>query len=204
MSGVSKVFLKKRGVRTDRTQNFDVTMGQRKELSEAQKGAIIYGYKHGHSCRKIAETVNCSASAVSACLRRYKTTGSTATKPRSGRPHLFNTPDRNRLKHLVTKNARSRRLHVSAIQALWGKKFNQEVSTPTIRRELQIVGLKNCTARQKPFISPTNMMKRLAWAQAHQHWKVKDWEKVLWSDESTFFQFTQHNHNTRVWRQPSE
>jgi transposase len=177
-------------------------MGHQKELTEDQKGAILYGYQHGHSCRKIAETVNCGASAVSACLRRYKATGSTDTKPRSGRPRLLETPDRNRLKRLVIKNEKTRRLCVGAIQGLWEKKTNQKVSTPTLRRTLHITGLGNRAARQKPFISPDNMVKRLAWARSHQRWTVKDWEKVLWSDESTFTQFQQvHN---RLWREPSE
>jgi len=164
--------------------------------------AILYRYQHGHSCRKIAETVNCGASAVSACLRRYKATGSTDTKPRSGRPRLLETPDHNRLKRLVTKNEKTRRLCVGAIQDLWEKKTNQKVSTPTLRRTLHIAGLGDRVARQKPFISPDNIVKRLAWARSHQHWTVKDWGKVLWSDESTFTQFQQVH--KRVWREPSE
>ncbi|CAI2195544.1 15473_t:CDS:1, partial [Funneliformis geosporum] len=52
-------------------------MGKGKELMEFQKGAILYGHRLSHSCRKIAETVECGSSAVSTCIRRYKATGFT-------------------------------------------------------------------------------------------------------------------------------
>ena len=139
---------------------------------------------------KIAETVNCGASAVSACLRRYKATGSTDKKPRSGRPRPLKTPDCNRLKRLVTKNEKTRRLCVGAIQGLWEKKTNQKVSTLTLRRTLHITGLGNRAARQKPYISPDNMVKRLAWAQSHQRWTVKDWEKVLGATNQPLHNFS--------------
>jgi len=177
-------------------------MGKGKELTESQKGAILYGHQLGHSCRKIAETVGCGPSAVSACIRRYKTTGSTDTKPRSGRPRLFTTPNCNQLKRLVTKK-NNRRKCTREVQALWKEKSGQDASTPTIRRTLHIIGLNNCAARRKPFISPENMVKRLAWAQEHAHWTVQDWKKVLWTDESTFSQF-QQSRTSRVWREPSE
>jgi len=179
-------------------------MVYKKELTAAQRGAILYGHQRGDSCRKIAETVHCSKSAVCNTLKRYTETGSTDSRPRKGRPKLFNTPQRTQLKRLVTNDkTKNRRLCAAGIQALWKKKTTQEASTPTIRRTLHSIGLRNCVTRRKPLISPENMAARLAWCQKYKKWKAKDWGQVLWSDESTFSQF-QQSRSSRVWREPSE
>jgi transposase len=40
--------------------------------------------------------------------------------------------------------------------------------------------------------------KRIAFAKKHQHWTAQDWTKVMFSDESTFQQFTvRHSHVRR-------
>jgi transposase len=47
------------------------------------------------------------------------------------------------------------------------------------------------------------MANRLQWALDHQHWTVCQWRQVMWSDESTFYQF-QQNRLCRVWRETDE
>ena len=41
-------------------------------------------------------------------------------------------------------------------------------------------------ARRKPFLSRANQTKRLQFALERQHWTVKDWSKIVFSDESKF------------------
>jgi hypothetical protein len=44
---------------------------------------------------------------------------------------------------------------------------------------------------------------RLAWARSHQSWKQEDWDRVIWSDESSF-QLIPSGGRVRVWRRKAE
>jgi len=178
-------------------------MGQKKELTEAQRGTIIYCRKRGDSIRCIAETVDCGATTVRATLKRYADTGQIASKKRSGRPPLLNNQDRQRLKRLITTKEKNRRLSRAGVKSLWEAKTGQEISIHTVSRVMHAIGLKNCVARPKPLVSSTNKTARLTWCRNHESWTVQDWRKVLWSDESTFSQF-QQSRTCRVWREPIE
>ena len=57
-------------------------MGKRKELSVAQRGAILYCNQRGDSCRVIAKAVGCHPATVSS-------TGSLASKSRVRCPHMI-------------------------------------------------------------------------------------------------------------------
>ena len=175
-------------------------MKRGKELTKAQRNAILYRIDCGDSYRMIAESVGCSKSTVGDIIKLYNETDSVAPKKRSGRPHLISGNSGNRFKRLVIKN---RQLCTSEVQALWKKKSGQSVSAHTIRRTLYRVGLKNRVARRKPLISASNKAARLAWCLEHASWTKKKWAKVLWSDETSLTQF-QQNRYVRVWRGPKD
>ena len=160
------------------------------ELTKKQRGTIFYCRQRGDSYRKISATVRYGVLTVFDTLKRIDDTGTTDSRPRSGRPPLIESSQRNWLKKLVANDkGKNFRLCTAEIQQLWKKKTGQDVSTRTIGRTLRDVGLKNCLARRKPLISPANKEARLAWYLEHQNWTINDWSKVLWSDESTFSQF---------------
>ena len=60
------------------------------------------------------------------------------------------------------------------------------VSVPTVKRRLQDSGLHGRIAKKKPYLRLANKKKRLRWAKEHRHWTLKDWKKVLCTDESKF------------------
>jgi hypothetical protein len=55
----------------------------------------------------------------------------------------------------------------------------------TLMNRLHQRGYYRCTACQKPYLTPAQVIGRLLWALAHCFWTV-EWLKVLWSDEVTF------------------
>jgi transposase len=178
-------------------------MGCKKELTSAQRGTIFYLNKRGESCRSIAKAVGCGSSTVFDTLKRYGATGSTESRPRSGRPPVVTTNQRRQLKRLVTSKTQNRRLCTAGVQELWKKKSGKDISVRTVGRALRSTGLRNCVARKKPLVSTENQAKRLAWCHKYAHWTTNNWSKVLWSDEATFSQF-EANRNSRVWREPDE
>ena len=58
-------------------------------------------------------------------------------------------------------------------------------------------------AVRKPLLRSVNKQKRLKWAKEHEKWTVKQWKKVLWTDESKFQLFGQ-NRRVFVRRQNGE
>lgn len=63
------------------------------------------------------------------------------------------------------------------------------ISESTVRRRLQAGGLHGRRPAKKPFISVKNRKARLEFAKKHLHWTRRQWENVLWSDESKFLMF---------------
>ena len=37
---------------------------------------------------------------------------------------------------------------------------------------------------ERALLMEEHVQKRLKWANAHRHWTIEDWAKVVWSDES--------------------
>ena len=61
-----------------------------------------------------------------------------------------------------------------------------EIAPRTVRENLQKLGYKVCIPRSVPLLTKDAMTRRVAWAKAHQR---KRWNKVIFSDESTFQMF---------------
>lgn len=55
-----------------------------------------------------------------------------------------------------------------------------------MRRRCLQFGLRECNARRKPLLTEEQRKKRLAWAKKYAKWDEKSWQRVLFSDESTF------------------
>ena len=77
-------------------------------------------------------------------------------------------------------------------------KNNKPVSESTVHHAFHKKNVHSCISRKKPFISVINKTKRLAWAMKRKDWTIEDWKKIVWTDESTFFQF-QKSEWGRVW-----
>jgi hypothetical protein len=58
-------------------------------------------------------------------------------------------------------------------------------------------------ARKKPFLSTKQRKVRLAWAREHRHWTLKQWKKVIWTDECSF-EVGHDGSQIWVWRKTGE
>lgn len=57
-------------------------------------------------------------------------------------------------------------------------------SEQVLQEAFQAEGYNRRVARKKPFLNAEKKARRLAWALAHEHWTIKDWQRVIWTDES--------------------
>ncbi|GFX94510.1 hypothetical protein TNCV_3087391 [Trichonephila clavipes] len=78
------------------------------------------------------------------------------------------------------------KLNSSQILKQWTLTSNVSVCPRTVRRRLREIGLRGCKARPKPLLTDFQRKRRLTWAREHSLWTIKDWEKVIFSDESQF------------------
>jgi len=171
------------------------------ELTEFQRGGVIYCWKAGVKQNVIAQVVECSEAVVSNIINRYKTTNETSVKPRSGAPKKINERSLRVIKRTIKCGART--LSAEQLHSQWIENGGKEVSINTFRKAIYSLGYHSRVMCRKPLISLTNQRKRLAWAKERQNWTIADWKKVLFSDESTFtvFKITGKQY---VWRTPKE
>src|SRR5690349_10898366 len=128
-------------------------MGRGKDLTSEQLGMVRMGQQVGLSYRAIAEQVGCSKTAVGNALQRLKESGTLEPKTRPGRAPLLQTPERKRLKTLITnRNNSRRRLYANQLTSFWTSRTKEKVSTKTVRRALHKENLYARVARKKPAI----------------------------------------------------
>ncbi|PKB93959.1 hypothetical protein RhiirA5_439917, partial [Rhizophagus irregularis] len=96
-----------------------------KPLTPKTRYVIIYSYNCGQSGRIIAEKLGCSKTAVYDVLKRFRETGSFTPKKKPGRPPLFNSPTRQKLKAFVQANGKNRRLCSKKIATVWTARKKQ-------------------------------------------------------------------------------
>jgi Transposase len=61
---------------------------------------------------------------------------------------------------------------------------SETFSVSSMCRGLKSVGLKSAVKKKCPILSKHHRKERLEFAQAHEHWTLEDWKKVVWSDET--------------------
>lgn len=156
-------------------------MAKLREISSETRSAIVTLYDEGKSEREIAAMLKLTKTCVHNAKNRYKTTGSHQDLPRSGRPRATTSSEDN---FIFLTSKRNRRLTAPEIRAELNK--TRPVSLTTIKRRLRDANLFCRAAVRKPLIRPQNKKKRLQWDFIHRYWTEKEFEKVLWTDESKF------------------
>jgi hypothetical protein len=72
------------------------------------------------------------------------------------------------------------------IQSIFNATREKSVSRSTVKRRLVERGLNGRVAVSKPLLRARNKRKRLLWSRKFKGYTKKDWENVLFTDESKF------------------
>ncbi|GFV17409.1 transposable element Tcb1 transposase [Trichonephila clavipes] len=127
-------------------------------LSENKRYKIIHLKEEGYSMRQIAAKVPCGLSTVVRSLKMFSETNFIA--------------DRGLIPRKFLKQ--------------WTLTSNVSVCRRSVRGRLLGIGLRGCKVHPKPLLTEFQRKRRLKWAKEHSLWTIKDWEKVIFSDESQF------------------
>lgn len=77
--------------------------------------------------------------------------------------------------------------------------LHRRISDQTIRRRLREHGLRSRTRAQVPELSAVHRRARLRYARIYQHWTLREWNNVFFTDESRFCLFNS-DRRIRTWR----
>ncbi|KAJ1302976.1 hypothetical protein OPQ81_003268 [Rhizoctonia solani] len=100
----------------------------------------------------------------------------------AGRPRKLNpTATRYAIRLVTNQNSVNTRQATQTLSRLTGESIHPK----TVCRALKRAGLKPKKGVKKPKLTKAHIKARLEFAEAHMFWTVKDWKRVLWSDETT-------------------
>ena len=167
-------------------------------LSIKKRWEIIFLSKHRRgpklSNAEIARELKVSPHVVSFWLERYLETKNVEEISKSGGPRKTCMEQD---KVIISLAKRDREQSAKDIQKTL-KKRKIDVSTRTISNRLKENGIEYRAPLLKPLLTNLHREKRLSWAQEYE---FMDWNKVIFTDESSFVLY---RHPKRVWRYKGE
>uniref|UniRef100_A0A8L0DW83 Tc1-like transposase DDE domain-containing protein n=1 Tax=Oncorhynchus mykiss TaxID=8022 RepID=A0A8L0DW83_ONCMY len=131
----------------------------------------------------VARAINCDVCTVRCPRQRYRETGRTADRPRSGRPRVT-TPAQNR--YIRTSHLRDRYRMATTTARVTPGTHNPSISAQTVLNRLREAGLRACRPVVRQVLTRHHRQQHRLWTQTHRCWTRQDWQKVLFTDESWF------------------
>ena len=161
-------------------------MGKLPQISKALKSNVILlkGYKNVD----ISKRLKLSEASVSRILQRNKENLSLSPLKRSGRPRTTTLRTDRKIKRLCLGQP-----FISSSEIKRSMQELSSVTTRTIRNRLhKDFKLPARKPLKKPLITPRMAQQRLEFCSQYKDWTSEDWQKVMFSDESTFLQFASY------------
>ncbi|QRV86894.1 Transposase [Ceratobasidium sp. AG-Ba] len=145
-----------------------------KAISQVKLNTILAGLDAGHKYAQIRRDARVSHGTISNVRSEYRPDIKTAT---AGLPRKLSQTAVRYAVRLVTHNN-----HVSAVQAT---RMLCELSGGLISPETVCCALKEAVKQVKKLkLTRKAKLERIAFAEAHLHWTIDDWWRVLWSEET--------------------
>ena len=134
----------------------------------------------GSSIREVATAFGCHRMTIVRLQRRLQQTGTTRDRPRSGRPRVTTAQEDRYLRQLHLRN----RFQTSTATA--STALGRQISPQTVRRRLQEHGLRPFRPLRGMQLTRQHRQNRVAWARNVRRWQNRNWQRVLFTDESRF------------------
>ena len=150
-------------------------------LSQLDRGRAIALILQGRSQRDVAQQFGVYESTIS----RLRATGRLTDRPRSGRPRVT-TQRQDRRIRLVHLRNRLRTATETAREVIGT--HGRRVYPRTVRNRLREFDLRPRRPNVGPNLTPRRHQRRMQWLRAHapNRFRLADWRRVMFSDESRF------------------
>ena len=167
-------------------------------LSVQQRWEIVFLHLNNLgpqlSIRAIARQLHYSPDTVKTWIDRYQETGDVQDEKGRGRKRKTSEKEDLDIISMAKKQRTSTLIDISTTMSNQGT----DISFMTVKRRLNEQGYYKLQPLKKPLLSDTNRENRLIWAKKN---KKTDWSKVIFTDETTFSQFSKPK---QVWREKGE
>ena len=114
----------------------------------------------------VTRAINCNIHTVRRLRQRYRETGRTADRPRSGRPRVT-TPAQDR--YIRTSHLRDRYRMATTTAKVTPGTHNPSISAQTVCNRLRA-----CMPIVRQVLTRHHWQQRRLWAQTHRHWTRQD------------------------------
>ena len=150
------------------------------QLTEVERTAIVTLHKIGWKGQDIAQAIHCSEQTVSLWVNRWRDEHSVSDAERSGQPRCTTDAQDDEIARLSDQTPT---LTPKDIQ----REMQLPVSSHTISRRLDEVGLFGRVQETEPDLSEFDLQRRLAFANEHVDKSEDWWAHVMFSDETHFY-----------------
>ncbi|MBW0533192.1 hypothetical protein O181_072907 [Austropuccinia psidii MF-1] len=148
-------------------------------LDVETRGRIVGMRQAGLSFRAIGQLAAVPLTTIYNTVSKYQQIGTVQTQQKTGWPTILKDCDRRQLSQIITHCH-----HLTVAQAT--NLMTEKVATRTIQQEIHKLGKASRIAPRKPYLQPQDFQAQVLFAQAHVHWGIDDWAKVLWTSKSAF------------------
>jgi len=178
----------------------------RRPLYAGERTTVVALLEQGKSLGAIGTLLGRSRSTVAYAATMARQAAASPPVDKRGRSKALTDRELRSLKQVVGASrftsvvALTETINLTRAQAGGGPN-NGPVSTSTVRRALWDMVCASRVPAKKPFLSATNMQKRLIWSTERQGWNA-EWASSFFTDESSFL--VRSRAGGRVWRQTDE
>src|ERR1700729_668692 len=170
-------------------------------LAESEKNQIIGLLNAGVRISTVARTFNVSRLTVYRLQQRFQPTGVTRDRPRPGRPRVSTQRQDGFIRTVHLRNSfQPAQRTADTINA---SANNRQVSLNTVLRRLREANIRPRRPVRRLRLQPRHIQNRLQWANVHIRWSRRQWQSVIFSDESRFV-LERHDGRIRVYIRPLE
>lgn len=149
----------------------------RTQLDSPRKNRLVGAWEVHKNIRRVCRDHKIPYETGRGIIRKYRETGSTTNKQRSGRPPIFSAPEKVQIVEMAVENCRKPFRDI-------GNEITPSASESTVSRIVGEAGYGRRVARKVPFLTQKQKDRRLAWALDHRSMTDPDWHKIGWSDEA--------------------
>ena len=175
-------------------------MGKRPRISENERNRAIGMLTAGCRQQDVARQFNVHPSTIIRLLSRFRVTGQVSDRQRHGRPRKT-TVRQDRF--IVTTSRRNRFMSAPKVANELHRASGVRMSAQSVRNRLRTANLRARRPLVAVPLTQRHRQTRVAWATTHLRWTRRQWNTVLFTDESRFnVDFA--DGRARVWRRRNE
>lgn len=169
-------------------------------LTREERHRALGMLEGGLSQSQVARRLGCNQCTIARLIQRNHATGSVDDRQRPGRERVTTERQDRQIQNL---HLRDRFRTASRTARETPGRNNPRISSPTVRRRLRHFGLNARRPMIGPELTPVRRQARSLWCRQHDRWTIRDWNGVLFSDESRIC-VDRADGRERVWRRRNE